>query len=89
MRTTLVIAAIAASLALPAVASAADCAYSPKETWKSISDMTAKVASMGYDVRKVEIDDNCYEVYGLKDGVRQEIHLDPVSAEIVKVKADD
>jgi hypothetical protein len=89
MRTYLILAATAASLAFPAVASATECAYSPKETWKSVADVTTKVAAMGYDVRKVEIDDNCYEVYGVKDGVRQEIYLDPVSAEIVKVEADD
>ena len=89
MRTFLILAATTATLAFPAVASATECAYSPKETWKSVADVTAKVAAMGYEVRKVEIDDNCYEIYGVKDGVRQEVYLDPVSAEIVKVKADD
>ncbi len=55
----------------------------------SIEAISAKATEMGYDVRKVEVDDGCYEVYGIKDGVKSEIYFHPVSAEVVKVKLDD
>lgn len=90
MRISLILAAAAAAIAFPAVASATECAYSPRESWKSIAEVTAKVTAMGYDVRKVEIDDNCYEVDGVgKNGVRWEFHLHPVSFDVVKSEIDD
>lgn len=66
-----------------------ECGMTNKADWMSIEAISAKAAEMGYDVRKVEVDDGCYEVYGIKDGVKTEVYFHPVSAEVVKVELDD
>ncbi|MEE4235968.1 MAG: PepSY domain-containing protein [Anderseniella sp.] len=89
MKTTAILAL--ASLALmsgTALASSSDC-NEPRDKWMSMDQARAKVTAMGYDVRKLEVDDGCYEAYATKDGKRLEIYLNPVTAEIVKMKEDD
>jgi hypothetical protein len=54
--------------------------------WMSKDAITAKVTSMGYDVRKVQEEDGCWEVKGTKDGKRVEAYFDPVTAELVLTK---
>ena len=71
-----------------ALASSSDC-NEPKDKWMSMEEARAKVVSMGYEVRKLEVDDGCYEAYATKDGKRLEIYLNPVTAEVVKMKEDD
>lgn len=90
MRTYLILAATAASLAFPAVASATDCGSAPKDQWMSEADIKARAVEQGYEVRKVKIEDGCYEIYGIgKDGTKAEVYFNPVNGTIVKVKADD
>jgi len=48
--------------------------------------ITAKVTAMGYEVRKVQEEDGCWEVKGTKDGKRVEAYFDPVTAELVLTK---
>ncbi len=89
MKTTAILAL--ASLALmsgTALASSSDC-NEPRDKWMSMDQARAKVTAMGYDVRKLEVDDGCYEAYATKDGKRLEIYLNPVTAEVVKMKEDD
>lgn len=54
--------------------------------WMSKDAITAKVAAMGYEVRKVQEEDGCWEVKGMKDGKRVEAYFDPVTAELVLTK---
>lgn len=62
----------------------------PKSKWMSVGSIKAKVTSMGYKVRKIEVDDGCYEAYATdSSGRRMEIYLNPVTAEVVKMKEDD
>lgn len=80
--------------AAPFVASAAcaspSCGNAPQSSWMSLKDIEAKATGMGYQVRKIEIDEGCYEVYAIdKDGKRVEAYLNPVTAEVVKTKIDD
>jgi hypothetical protein len=89
MKTTAILAL--ASLALmsgTALASSSDC-NEPRDKWMSMDQARAKITAMGYDVRKLEVDDGCYEAYATKDGKRLEIYLNPVTAEVVKMKEDD
>lgn len=61
----------------------------PADKWMSMDEARAKVTAMGYDVRKVEVDDGCYEAYGIKNGRKYEVYINPVTAEIVELEEDD
>ncbi len=68
----------------------AECPAAPKSEWMSEQDLTTKVVDMGYDVRRVKTEDNCYEVYAITpDGKKVELFFNPVSAELVKTKSED
>jgi hypothetical protein len=54
--------------------------------WMSKDAIAAKVTAMGYEVRKVQDEDGCWEVKGTKDGKRVETYFDPVTAELVLTK---
>ena len=83
---TLAVAAFA--LALPAAATGDDvkCGNTSGE-WMSTDAAEAKVAEMGYEVRRVKSEDSCYEVYAVgKDGQMVEIYMNPVTGDIVKTE---
>jgi hypothetical protein len=53
----------------------------------SVQAITEKATGMGYDVRKVEREDGCFEVYAIdKNGAQVEIHMNPVTGAILKTK---
>jgi len=88
---TITITGLAAAAALPALASSskAACGNVASDSWMSVQEITAKVEALGYDVRKVERDDGCYEVKGVNDsGKRFEIYLHPSTGEVVKLERD-
>jgi hypothetical protein len=86
---TIAAAGLLAAAALPAFASSDDdykCRAAGGQRM-SVQDITSRVTGMGYDVRKVETDDGCYEVYAIdKGGARVELKLDPVSGRVVKTE---
>jgi hypothetical protein len=62
----------------------------PRSKWMSMDEARASVTKMGYKVRKMEVDDGCYEAYAIDDkGRRMEIYINPVTAAVVKMKQDD
>ena len=85
---TITAASLMITAAIPAFASGNDvsCGKSTGEQL-SVQAITQKASSMGYDVRKVERDDGCYEVYAIdKKGSRVEIYMNPVTGAILKIK---
>jgi hypothetical protein len=85
MKTLLVSAAT--FIAIATAANATDiCKTVDKAQWMSKDEITAKVTALGYEVRKVQEEDGCWEVKGMKDGQRVEAYFDPVSAELVLSK---
>jgi len=85
---TLIAATFAA--AVPAVASSKNCGNAPQNQWLSLADITTKATGMGYNVRQVKIEDDCYEISAVdKNGQRIEAYFNPVTAEVVKAKIDD
>ncbi|WP_439817218.1 PepSY domain-containing protein [Zavarzinia sp. CC-PAN008] len=94
MKILLGTAAIALGLAATTLPALADddrhCGRVDRAQWLSLPDVAARVAAMGYDARKIEADDGCWEVKArASDGARVELHLHPVTAEIVKRDVDD
>ena len=63
------------------------CGYVPRAEWKSISEVHSAVEAKGYQVREIERDDGCYEVY-VRDqsGKRYELYLNPRTLQVVKTE---
>lgn len=56
----------------------------PKKEWKQRDDLQDKLKAEGWDVRKVKIDNGCYEVYGFDGkGQRREAYFNPKTFELV------
>jgi hypothetical protein len=88
MRKLLILAIAAAPLALAASAFASDdegrCPEVPAAEWLGQDAVKAKVEGLGYKVRKIEVDDNCYEVEGTDaNGAKFEAYVNPKTGEIV------
>ena len=63
------------------------CTDAPKSSWMSKEQITAQVKGMGYTIKKLDVEDNCYEVKGLdKDGKKVEAYFNPVDGKLVKTK---
>jgi hypothetical protein len=74
------------ALALPATADDDDarCPEIAADQWMSIADVDSKLTAMGYRVREIERDDNCYEVEGTDaNGAEFEAYVNPLSGDIV------
>ena len=66
------------------------CGTAPRAQWMSEEAIKAKAAELGYQVRKVKIEDNCYEVYGVDDkGRKVEVYFNPVTGAVAKTKDKD
>jgi hypothetical protein len=77
-------AAAAVSLCGPAFATGA-CPIKdagPKAEWKEQAALEKKLVGAGWQVRRIKIDDQCYEVYGFDAaGKRVEAYFDPRTLE--------
>ena len=62
------------------------CTTHDDSQWMSKAEITARVAALGFEIRKMQKEDGCWEVKGLKDGKRVEAYFDPVTAELVLTK---
>lgn len=74
------------SLSAPAVASGYKCKSGPVSEWMSQDSILKSLVTKGYEIRKIEVEDGCYEVYVLKDGKRFEIFVNPTTGAIEKIK---
>ena len=82
------------ALAAPVLASSDDKdskSYSAGSVeWMSVDSARAKAAELGYDVRKVERDDDYYEIDAFdSNGMKVEIEMHPATGQILKVERDD
>lgn len=82
---------ITATATAPALASDIPaCGEAPRDHWMSEEAIKAKASELGYQVRKVKVEDNCYEVYGIdQKGAKVEIYFNPVTATVAKTKSND
>lgn len=56
----------------------------PKAEWQTEQALREKLGSQKWTIKKIKIDNGCYEVYGNDDtGKRVEIYFDPKSLEAV------
>lgn len=72
-----------------AMADGPRCTSEPFESWMSVEAAAARATELGYQVRSIEADDGCYDIEARDDkGVKYEIHLHPLTGEIVKIEED-
>ena len=77
--------ALSLGLAAPSAQAHGDfkCAEPSKE-WKLREDLSDKLQAEGWDVRKIKIDNGCYEVYGFDaKGKRREAYFNPKTLELI------
>lgn len=53
---------------------------------KTETEVRAALTELGYDVRKIEVEDGEIEAYVVKDGKMAEVHVDPVTGKIAKIE---
>lgn len=80
-------AGLAASSAAALASDDSYCGYVPRAEWRSISEVHTAIEARGYQVREIERDDGCYEVY-VRDqsGKRYELYLHPRTLRVVKTE---
>ena len=88
MRKFILLAVAATPLALAAPAFASDdetrCPAIDADEWLPMGEIEAKLGGMGYRVREIERERNCYEVEGTDaNGAEFEAYVNPKTGEIV------
>ncbi|HEX8476961.1 MAG TPA: PepSY domain-containing protein [Telluria sp.] len=79
------IAAILLALTSGAALADTDCTFEPRSKWMTADAVKAQVEQKGVTVQRIETDDGCYEVHGVrKNGDRVELKLHPVTAAVVE-----
>ncbi|MBR9884877.1 MAG: PepSY domain-containing protein [Oceanospirillales bacterium] len=59
----------------------------PENEWQTQEALEQAVKDKGWEVRKIKVDEGCYEVYAKDDkGERVEAYFNPKSFEIVKMQ---
>lgn len=78
------------ALVISAAASSAALAHGefkctvPVSEWQLREDLEAKLKKEGWEVRRIKIDNGCYEVYGFDGkGARKEAYFNPKTFELV------
>lgn len=81
---TFAVALWAAAAAGPARADDPECA-APMTDWRPRAEVAALAAAKGWSVRRIKVDDGCYEIDGADAGGRSvEASVDPATLAIVE-----
>lgn len=68
-------------------ASASDICEVPKAQWQPIVNLQSMLVEQGWNVKKIKVDDGCYEAYAITDnGEKVEAYFNPKTFELVKTK---
>jgi len=74
--------------AIPALATESKCPSGEESKWMPKDDIKKALTAQGYEVRKIEEEDGCYEAYALKDGKKFEIYINPTTGAVVDNEED-
>lgn len=89
MRKTLTILGLVAGLPAGAALADDDC-FVPMADWQPRSAVEALAVEQGWTVRRIKIDDGCYEVDGTdSDGKAFEVKLNPGTLQVVEFEYED
>ncbi len=81
---------ISLTLLSAGAANAADLnCYTPMKDWQPRGAVMTSAANRGWKVRRIKIDDGCYEITGWdRQGLEIEVRVDPETLEIVKFETE-
>ncbi len=87
MRKTLVASILAASLAVPALASSTTTMPFDMNTvlGTTMEEVRSTLAEMGFEIRKSEMEDGHIEVYIVRNGQLAEVYVSPQTGKPVKI----
>ncbi|THV24715.1 PepSY domain-containing protein [Peteryoungia ipomoeae] len=89
---TLIAASMFAVLASAGLVHADDddrrCSLGAGEVRLSLAEIEKKAAAEGIETREIELDDGCWEVKGLRDGLRVEAVYHPVTGALLAHRDD-
>jgi hypothetical protein len=90
MKKAMFLACILATSSLGHTAYAGDDCYVPMSKWQSRDAVREMAQAQGWEVRRIKIDDGCYEIKGY-DAVGREIEvkIDPASLAVVDFEYED
>ena len=89
MRKTLTVLTLAALMAAGAVRADDDCVV-PMTDWQPREAVARLAAENGWTVRRIKIDDGCYEIVGTDaTGRRIEVKLHPGTLSVVEMEYED
>ncbi|MCC7039805.1 MAG: PepSY domain-containing protein [Burkholderiales bacterium] len=90
MKEKLLIAAVGLAVLAPGIAFADDDCQVPMAQWQSRRAVEEMASARGWTVRRIKVDDGCYEIKGQDETGRDiEVKIDPASLAIVKLKHKD
>lgn len=85
MKHILSVATLAALLGTGVAFASDDLCDVAKDQWQPEEALKQKLEGEGWKIKRVKVDDGCYEVYGeTADGKRMEAYFDPKSFELMK-----
>lgn len=88
MKKTLIL--VAFIVALPAGAVFADDCFVPMSQWQTREAVARFAAENGWSVRRIKIDDGCYEIKGTDvDGRRIEVKVNPATLQVIELEYAD
>ena len=74
----LILAALSLAASTAGATGLATCDSGAKESWQPQEKLTTLLKEKGWQVRRIKVDGNCYEVYGMNEkGERVEAYFHP------------
>ena len=90
MARTLAIRALVAAVLLTGAVRADDDCLVPMEAWQPRSAVADLAAARGWQVRRIRIDDGCYQIVGQDAAGRSiEVTLDPATLAVIEIEQDE
>lgn len=66
------------------------CTSEPQSKWMSEKTVNAKLVAKGFNVKRIKIEDSCYEAYVIsKDGKKSELLINPSNGEPVRTESNE
>ncbi len=89
MNKTLTLIAFLSALPTGVILADNDC-FVPMADWQPREAIARLAAEQGWSVRRIKIDDGCYEINGTDtDGRRIEVTVHPATLEVIEIEYED